>query len=203
MSLIDDDFRNLIGNPNIEFYLLDSIFQGNGIKGVRRMSKKNIVNRDLLLINPTVCLNIFIANQGNNTPVIGIGNSETANRVNLNYEDVGTHGHGLTHETGHWLGLFHIFGQIGNSSWWNENFGNRDDLIDDTPEQKGATAICYEITSKCPCPPKNIYYKKSKRLYNNFMDYNPCRCMFTIGQSTQVRNNIITLRRTIFDNSRK
>ncbi len=199
MSLLDNDFRNLVGNPNIEFYLFDSSFQ-TGIKGVRRVSQKKLRNRDELLINPANCLNVFIADQGNNAPTIGVGNGK--NRVNLSYEDVGTHEQALTHETGHWLGLYHIFGQVGNSSWWNKTFGNRDDLIDDTPEQKGATAICYRITPDCPCPPRNIYYKDHKRLYNNFMDYNPCRCMFTVKQSIQIRNKIIEDRRMLFDNSR-
>lgn len=202
LSLLDKDFRNLVGNPNIEFYLLDSAFQETEAIGIRRISAKDLNDRERLLITPKNCLNVFIADQGNNAPTIGVGKGQSENRVNLSYEDVGKNSHVLTHETGHWLGLFHIFGQVGNSSWWNETFGNRDDLIDDTPEQKGATAICYKITSGCPCPPNNIYYKKHKRLYNNFMDYNPCRCMFTIGQSTQMRNKIIELRRPLFDNSK-
>ena len=80
-------------------------------------------------------------------------------------------------------------------------FGNKNDLIDDTPVQKGATAICYEITEKCPCPPNKTGYKGHKTLYNNFMDYNPCRCMFTVGQSIQMRNNIIEHKRIVFDQS--
>lgn len=195
MSLLDSEFRNHVGNPNIEFYLLDTAFQTNGIKGVRRISAKNLRNRDELLINTTNCVNVFIAKQGNASDIL-------SDRVDLNYEDIGTHSHVLTHETGHWMGLYHIFGQVGNSSWWNRNFGNRNDLIDDTPEQKGATAICYEVTPTCPCPPLNIYYDGHKKMYNNFMDYNPCRCMFSVGQSTKIRNNIIENKRTLFDNSK-
>ncbi|WBX99470.1 M43 family zinc metalloprotease [Chryseobacterium gambrini] len=199
MILLDHDFQNLVGNPNLEFYLLNTSFQ-TGKGGIQRISLKKFKNRNELLIDPSNCLNVFIARQGNNTPTIGAENGE--NWVNLNYKDVGTNGHALTHETGHWLGLYHIFGQVGNSSLWNKMFGNSDDLIDDTPKQKGATAICYEIKKDCPCPPKNINYKNHKRLYNNFMDYNPCRCMFTIGQSIQMRNKIIENRRKLFDNSK-
>lgn len=195
MSLLDNDFRNLVGNPNIEFYLLDTSFQKDGIKGVQRISKNDLKNRDKLLINSTNCVNIFIADQGNASDIF-------SDRVDLNYKDVGTHSHVLTHETGHWMGLYHVFGQVGNSLWWNRNFGNRNDLIDDTPEQKGATAICYEITPSCPCPPTNIYYDGHKKLYNNFMDYNPCRCMFTVGQSIKMRNNIIERKKILFDNSK-
>lgn len=191
MALLDNDFRNSVGNPNIEFVLLDTVIRGVLIKGVQRINPKKIKNRDSLLINPTNCLNVFIASQGDASDIL-------SDRVNLNYESVGTHSHVLTHETGHWLGLYHIFGQVGNDSWWNRTFGNRDDLIDDTPEQKGATARCYEISEKCPCPPNDTSFNGHKRMYNNFMDYNPCRCMFSIGQSTQMRNNIIEHKKALF-----
>jgi hypothetical protein len=196
MSLLDNDFRNVVGNPNLEFYLLDTIFQSGGSSGIRRIMPTNYESQNELLINPKFCLNIFIANHGNSSNIL-------SDRINLNYEEIGKNGHTLTHETGHWLGLYHIFGQIGNSAWWRVAFGNRDDLIDDTSEQKGATAICYSITDKCPCPPKKIYYKGSKRMYNNFMDYNPCRCMFTKGQVIKMRNNIIEHKSILFDNSKK
>lgn len=109
MALLDNDFRALVGNPNIEFVLLDTSFQGNVIKGVERISEINIKDRNDLLINGTNCVNIFIAKQGDASDIL-------SDRVELNYIDVGTHGHVLTHETGHWLGLYHIFGQIGKSS---------------------------------------------------------------------------------------
>ncbi|MFC4232718.1 M43 family zinc metalloprotease [Parasediminibacterium paludis] len=195
MSLLDNEFSNLVGNPNIEFYLLDSALQKNGIKGVQRVSAMGLNNREKLLISPTNCVNVFIAIQGNASNIF-------SDRVDLNYEDIGTHSHVLTHETGHWMGLYHIFGQIGNSSWWHVTFGNHDDLIDDTPKQKRGTAICYEIKPNCPCPPKKIYFKGHKTLYNNFMDYSPCRCMFTIGQSIKMRNNIIENKKMLFDNSK-
>lgn len=201
MSMLDNEFRGVVGNPNIDFYLHDTTLQQTGINGVRRIADSQKLRREDLLINPINCLNVFIADQGNNAPSIGVG-EDVPNRVNLNYVDVGTNGHALTHETGHWLGLYHIFGKIGSSSWFRVTFCDRDDDIEDTPEQKGATVICYEITSKCPCPPKDIYYKKHKRMYNNFMDYNPCRCMFTIGQSIQMRNKIIEDRRELFDKSK-
>lgn len=205
MSLLDQEFKNLIGNPNIEFYLFDTSFQETGLKGVRRVAEKNAKDRNSLLVNPSNCINVFIADQGNNASGIGVGKGNIANRVNLNYRDVGTHSHGLTHETGHWLGLFHIFGKIGNSYWWNLLLGDHDDLIGDTPSQKKGTAVCYEITLGCPCPPKKkkIYYKGHKTLYNNFMDYNPCRCIFTIKQAIQIRNDIIKNRNILFIQSKQ
>lgn len=191
MTLLDNDFRNNVGNPNIEFVLLDTTIKGVVIKGVQRVSLKDFNNRESLLINATNCVNVFIANHGDASDIL-------SDRVNLNYESVGKHSHVLTHETGHWLGLYHIFGQIGNSSFLRRTFGNHDDLIGDTPLQKKATALCYIITPDCPCPPNDIYFKGHKTMYNNFMDYNPCRCMFSVGQSNQMRNNIIEHKRALF-----
>lgn len=192
MNLLDNDFRNIIGNPNIEFFLLDKTFDESNEKGIQRISKKENQNLEGLLINPVNCVNIFIANQGNASGIL-------SDRINLDFKDVGINSHVLTHETGHWLGLYHTFGQIGNSYFYNVWFGNHDDLIDDTPKQIRATAVCYSITNDCPCPPNKIYYKKHKTLYNNFMDYNPCRCMFTLGQAIKIRNNIIEHKPTLFN----
>ena len=192
MNLLDKSFQHLVASPNIEFYLLDTTLQKTGIKGVRRITETDVKNRNTLLINAQNCMNVFIADQGNSTPDVG------GDEVDLNYKDVGTHGHTLTHETGHWLGLYHTFGQIGNSSWWRVTFGNHDDEVDDTPEQKRGTAICYEITHDCPCPPTVTTYKGHKTLYNNFMDYNPCRCMFTVKQCIRMRNSIIEDRPGLF-----
>lgn len=192
MSLLDKDFKHLVGNPNIEFYLLDKAFQVKGLKGIQRVSSNT--NHNSLLHDPKNCLNVFVDIHDNASDIL-------SDRVNLNYEDVGAHSNALIHETGHWLGLFHIYGQIGNSRWWRVLFGNNDDLIDDTPEQKGGTSICYDI-EKCECPPRKIYYKGHKTMYNNFMDYNACRCMFSIGQATKMRINIIEAKKPLFEQSK-
>ncbi|WP_343614054.1 M43 family zinc metalloprotease [Flavobacterium sp.] len=184
MGMLDSEFRSIVGNPNIEFYLIDKVFAEADGKGIQRIPRKNIKNLNDLLIDPQNCVNIFISRDGNSSDIL-------SDRINLNCEDVGLNSHVLTHETGHWLGLFHVFGQIGNSKFYNVWFGNHDDLIEDTPKQIRASAVCYEITPDCPCPPRNIYYKKHKTLFNNFMDYNPCRCMFTLGQAKKIRDNII------------
>ncbi len=194
MTMLDPEFSHFVGNPNIEFYLLDTLFHESRTKGIRHIALKKSDNKNLLLIDPNNCLNVFIGNHGNASNILG-------DRVNLNYRKIGDHLRAFTHETGHWLGLYHIFGTIKNTAWWRVLLGDNDDQVADTPEQKGATAVCYEISEKCPCPPINIYYKGHKTMYNNFMDYNPCRCMFTIGQSAKMRNNIIKEKRSLFDNS--
>jgi hypothetical protein len=194
MSQLDNDFRQIVGNPNIEFFLYDTTLHETSMKGVRRIPLPQVRSREALLVQPGYCLNVFVAAHGNAANIGG-------DRVNVNYEDVGVGSRALTHEVGHWLGLYHIFGQIKNSRWDRVLLGNHDDRIDDTPLQKRATAVCYTITPRCPCPPLRRYYRGHKTLYNNFMDYNPCRNMFTIKQAIQMRNTIIKDRSVLFETS--
>jgi hypothetical protein len=69
-----------------------------------------------------------------------------------------------THETGHWLGLRHI---------WGEGGCNSDDYCDDTPVARAANYTC---VSKISC--------SSKEMVENYMDYSPDACMniFTNNQ---------------------
>jgi len=188
-SVLDNEFENLVGNPNVEFYLLDSIFQSNQTKGINRISSSLNTDRTSLLLNPVNCVNVFIADQGNSSDIL-------SNRINLNYRDVGLNTHVLTHEMGHWLGLYHIWGKLGSCNWFKALFSSKDDGIDDTPKQFKCTDLSF--SKACP-PDKKLTYKDHKILYNNFMDYSGCRCMFTLGQSTKMRNNIIENKPLLFD----
>lgn len=188
-TVLDNDFKFLVGNPNIEFYVLDTVFQSNGSKGIHRISASLKPDRDKLLIDPINCVNVFISDQGNSSNIL-------SDRINLNFKGVGLHTHVLTHEMGHWLGLYHIWGKVGSCSRFRAIFSSKDDGIDDTPKQFKCTDLSFSKT----CPPnKKLYYKGHKVLYNNFMDYSGCRCMFTVGQSIEMRNNTIESKPSLFN----
>jgi hypothetical protein len=188
VSKVDEDFKNIISNADIEYYLLDTLLQPKGLKGVRRIAKSGSLTLQNYLISPKFCLNVFIADQGNASDIL-------SDRVNLNYSDVGLHNHVMTHETGHWLGLYHIWGKIGSCSSVKVIFGSHDDEIDDTPTQWKCSDLSYSNI----CPPNRApYYKGKKVMYNNFMDYSGCRCMFTIKQVIRMRNNIIENKNDLF-----
>ena len=104
----------------------------------------------------------------------GGGNSQTDGIV-IDYERFGTigtvsqpyhKGRTTTHEVGHWLSLFHI---------WGDNTCG-DDYVADTPEQEQANFGC-NIHPKPSCT-------NSGDMFMNFMDYSDDYCMniFTQGQ---------------------
>ena len=81
-------------------------------------------------------------------------------------------GRTLTHETGHWLGLRHIWGDGGCAA---------DDFVADTPLQGSESRGC--PTNKLSCDGINL------AMVQNYMDYSDDACMniFTQGQKTRIQ----------------
>jgi hypothetical protein len=85
-------------------------------------------------------------------------------------------GRTLTHETGHFFYLYHI--------WGDENGCTGTDFVDDTPNQGSFSGNCPGgaiITDGCSPFSPGI-------LYENYMDYtdDACMCLFTKGQDTRM-----------------
>jgi hypothetical protein len=92
---------------------------------------------------------------------IGTGNPGTTSRV-------------ITHEVGHWFNLQHIWG---TSNQPGVTCG--DDLVTDTPITKGFS-VCTNPNNAIVCTPGIIENMQ------NYMDYSPCKLMFTNGQATRM-----------------
>ncbi len=99
--------------------------------------------------------------------VRAFGNSRKGNFANLFTNN--NQGRTLTHETGHWLGLRHI--------WGDSNCGN--DYCDDTPAQASASSGCPAGRQSCG----------GTNMVENYMDYSYDACMniFTLDQKARIR----------------
>lgn len=147
--------------------------------------------------DPTKYLNIYIVKTidlGNGFSAAGYtylpgswpdGSSEDAIVMLNNYfGSIGTGNYFisrvLTHEIGHWLNLYHVFG--GSNSAGVDC--NSDDFVDDTP-----TTIGYLF-----CPDSNnpssyqVCTPGVDENFQNYMDYSYCCKMFTAGQGQRMRD---------------
>jgi hypothetical protein len=93
----------------------------------------------------------------------------------------------LTHETGHFFNLYHIWGN--NSSGCSDG-----DDVDDTPNQNGSTSGCLSgiKTDNCTTGGNGI-------MYQNYMDYSDdaCLVMFTPGQVDRMETALQTYRSSL------
>jgi len=184
-------YKPLIANPNIEFYLADTVLQENGEAGIIR-EKRSWLQQPYNaspIIQPSKYLNVFsyapaTSKHGGHTSDRCWENSWT-DAVFLNYADIGKDYRVLTHETGHWLGLLHNF-QCGCDKI--------NDGINDTPPQANAADGDFVIKSD---DPKNFDDNcgGGMAMFSNFMDYSLFRKMFTKEQ--------VRIMRILISNKRK
>jgi hypothetical protein len=187
-------FKNLIGNPRIEFQLATRDPNGNCTNGIIRHWDANTYwdwdfSNYIYTWPNTRYLNIYVVKSlGGQAagytflPGSGIPPNVDAIVVESNY--VGSIGTSssftsrvLTHEAGHWFGLDHVWG-------WN-NVGTicGDDGIMDTPITKGFTSC--NLGNSAICNPPAV------ENLQNYMDYSYCENMFTIGQAQWMQNVIV------------
>jgi hypothetical protein len=86
-------------------------------------------------------------------------------------------GRTATHEVGHWLNLYHIWGDDGSSC-------SGSDLVSDTPNQAGSTYGCPAFPRTDACTPSSPGI-----MFMNYMDYSDDACMnmFTAGQAARMQ----------------
>lgn len=97
-------------------------------------------------------------------------------------------GRTLTHEVGHYLNLWHTWGDVNDCSG--------DDYVDDTP-------TCSGSFFGCPPNPSRPMQCGFPRQTENYMDYtdDPCMSVFSVGQSTRMHTalNFFSFRQQLWD----
>lgn len=187
-ALVVPTFTNNIANVGFCFKLASIDPNGNCTNGiVRHYTSKtnwdaNDLNQFVFTWPPDKYLNFYVVKSINiqataYTFLPGIGIPVDADAIVCLYQVCGSIGAGipansrtLTHEVGHWFSLPHIWG-VSNAP----GVACGDDGIFDTPITKGFLACTTGNISGCaPGVTENV---------QNYMDYAPCKIMFTNGQA--------------------
>jgi len=103
-------------------------------------------------------------------------------------------GRTVTHEAGHWCGLYHPF-QGGCAGGLSSNCASQGDQICDTPPVAASTNGCPENQNSCTNDVPNL-----PDLVKNYMDYADGTCMdvFTAGQSVRMKSQMQAYRSNIY-----
>ncbi len=189
---LDVQFKLAVQDPNgnastgITRTQTTTIFGESNLDDVKSTVKGGQDNWD-----PTSYLNIWVTNFDPNVGLLGyatfpteLNSTPSLDGVAIQHNAIGnigtagTNGYNsnakgrtVTHEVGHWMNLFHI--------WGDDECG--DDLVADTEPADSANYHCPTF----PCHPKNICgSSENGEMFMNFMDYtsDDCMNMFTMGQ---------------------
>jgi hypothetical protein len=194
ISLVVSAFQNITADVGIQFALATKDPNGNCTRGINRIvspltSVGDQSMKDLIMWPRNKYLNIWICQDAagaagySNLPPDVAGNwGANTDGIVVRSDYVGAIGTStsqrsrtLTHETGHWLNLYHTWGP-GNSPAVASNC-NQDDNVTDTPNTIGWTT-CSLTGSSCGNTVDNV---------QNYMEYSYCSRMFTQGQRTRMR----------------
>lgn len=201
-----EEFKDKAANAEIEFCLANIDPQGNPTTGVNRVSTEITDFADNYSENkikytdkggvdawPTSeYLNIWVGNISNNG-LLGYaqfpngGNRETDGIVvddrsfgRARSDDIIRDDGTTSHEVGHWLGLFHIWGDDCSEDDNGVTTCSCDgsDNINDTNNSKGPANGCKVESRSCG----------TSDMIQNFMDYSNCSSFFTAGQVDVMRS---------------
>lgn len=220
---VPEAWKSLQKGMPIKFHLAKLDPLGNPTNGITRtQTQKDGFNEDSLDMvkfestggksnwDPNKYLNIWVCNIKGQTLGIAVAPDQSSSEpeydgVIIRYEAFGKRttpidnfeannlGRTTTHEIGHWLGLFHIWGD-GNAT----NCGN--DEVDDTPPADapnyGKPNFPHKVGAACTTDPNG-------QMFMNYMDYtdDEAMYMFTNGQTSKMLNAITNYRSTIVNNT--
>ncbi len=204
-STIRNIFRNDAADIEIEFRLATKDPNGNCTDGITRTQDnesltgdndvKNVINWDnSRYYNIWVTRRVLGTSRGpGQRTVLGYsyfprpgGNSFRQDGTVIRHDELGSigtsiaDGRTLTHETGHYLALYHPFQSQQGSS--NGCIGPGDFVSDTPPAQLENFGCDYNTNS---CTSDNL-----PDMIENHMDYSSCAVMFTNGQKARMVNSV-------------
>ena len=206
---------------DIEFCLATRDPQGNNTSGITRtentLTNMDVNTQDLDLKNlirwdPLRYINIWVVNEicsGNNCGVAGYaflpashGAPEDGVVIETNFMGSSpANTNVLTHELGHYLGLYHTFeGGCGN----NNCLLDGDQVCDTPPDQSTVRVNCDETINSCntdvnTSDVNNPFLVDENDMFNNYMDYSrlDCYSAFTSDQADRMIFFIEGIRNTL------
>jgi hypothetical protein len=191
-------FSSLVGDANIEFCLATTDPNGNPTNGVLRVpttatsfgtnnTVKSSTSGGSNAWNASKYLNMWVCDISGS--ILGYaqfpGGSASTDGVVIDYQYFGTigtatapfnKGRTATHEVGHWLNLFHIWGDDGTGCTGS-------DQVTDTPNAAGSNV-------GCPAFPRvTCSNGPNGDMFMNYMDYtdDACMYMFSNGQVARMQ----------------
>lgn len=203
MSQLVEQFKSIAGNTEVEFRLATLDPNGNCTNGVIRYYDPKTYYDGRNPIQQLKVqhgwprenyMNIYVVgsieNNGSGTvlgyaqfPGFGAANTDGLVVRSDNVGAIGTSSPARattsTHEVGHWLGLFHTWGNCAAAG--SPNACNCDDDVTDTPNTVGHPSTCNLAAETCG----------SLDNVQNFMDYATCAVNFTAEQATRMRDNLL------------
>lgn len=212
VSTVRSIFQSLISDIEIEFCLAVRDPNGNGAVGYTETvtthaawdpdtegdDMKYTANGGHNAWNPSKYINVWVVDIAGSqfAGVAGyayIGGSgihgQPVDGIVLDYQlGFGSNNRSLSHEMGHYFGLYHTWGNSGGCS--------DDDGISDTPESSTANYGCDYTTNSC-----NTGTGDLPDQIENFMDYSDCPAMFTTQQKNVMRAVLTGVRASLVTNN--
>lgn len=208
-------FKPLFGKSGIQFCLAQRTPEGEATKGIERIittqttfiagsdDVKNVATLGANSWDTKRYLNVWLCILSNN--VLGystfpgdVGTQSENQGVVIDYRTLPggsltnyNKGKTLTHETGHFFNLYHIWGD-------DKGACTGSDFVDDTPNQADATSSCYTGIKTDSCTPGG-----SGVMYQNYMDYtyDNCMVMFTVQQVIRMETALLTYRSSLLNSN--